>query len=132
MLDTRLREIINTGDENLIPYDRYGSPVPGMSWLPLSGERLNDQFECFLLRMDAGARSTPHEHTGFEEFLVVDGELVDCDGSSYRAGDFVRFSPGSRHSSHAPRGCTLLVMLRGRNRALGDDEIRADSNDQAQ
>jgi hypothetical protein len=23
-------------------------------------------------------------------------------------------------------------MLRGRNRALGDDEIRADSNDQAQ
>jgi anti-sigma factor ChrR (cupin superfamily) len=103
MLDTRLREIINTGDENLIPYDRYGSPVPGMSWLPLSGERLNDQFECFLLRMDAGARSTPHEHTGFEEFLVVDGELVDCDGSSYRAGDFVRFSPGSRHSSHAPR-----------------------------
>jgi anti-sigma factor ChrR (cupin superfamily) len=98
MLDTSLRQIINTGDGNFIPYDRYGTPVPGMSWLPLSGERLNDDFECFLLRMDAGARSKPHEHTGFEEFLVMDGELVDCDGSSYRAGDFVRFGPGSKHS----------------------------------
>ena len=124
MLDTSLRQIINTGDEKFLPYDRYGSPAPGMSWLPLGGERLNDEFECFLLRMDAGAQSQPHEHTGFEEFLVMDGELVDCDGSSYRAGDFVRFGPGSKHSSHTPQGCTLLVMLRGRNRALSEAELK--------
>jgi len=129
MLDTSLREIINTGGGNFIPYDRYGSPLAGMTWLPLSGERLNHQFECFLLRMDAGAQSKPHEHTGFEEFLVMEGELIDCDGSSYRAGDFVRFSPGSKHSSHTPGGCTLLVMLRGCNRALSADEIRAAGTD---
>jgi anti-sigma factor ChrR (cupin superfamily) len=125
MLDTSLRQVIATHEENFKPYDRYGEPVAGMSWLPLSGDRLNDQFECFLLRMTAGARSRPHEHTGFEEFLVMEGELVDCDGSSYRAGDFVRFSPGSKHSSHTPGGCTLLVMLRGRNRALGEDELES-------
>ena len=62
---------------------------------------------------------------GFEEFLVMEGELVDCDGSSFRAGDFVRFLPGSKHSSHTPDGCTLLVILRGNNRALGDAEISA-------
>ena len=119
MLDTNLREVIRTGADKFVPYDRYGSPVPGMSWLPLSGELMNGQFECFLLRMEPGARSTPHEHTGFEEFLVIEGELVDCDGSSYRSGDFVRFLPGSRHSSLSS-GCTLLVILRGANRPLTD------------
>jgi len=123
MLDTKLREIIATGSDRLLPYDRYGEPLPGMSWQPLSGEPLNGEFECFLLRMEAGARSKPHEHTGIEEFLVIDGELVDCEGSVYRRGDFVRFLPGSKHTSHTPGGCTILVMLRGNNRALGDDEI---------
>ena len=75
--------------------------------------------------MAAGARSKPHEHTGFEEFLVMDGELVDCDGRVYRSGDFVRLMPGSKHTSHTPDGCTILVMLRGNNRALDEEEIRS-------
>jgi len=123
MLDAALRHITVTGKDKFLPYDRYGEPLPGMSWLPLSGEPLNGGFECFLLRMEAGARSRPHEHTGFEEFLVMDGELIDCDGSSYRAGDFVRFAPGSKHHSHTPAGCTLLVMLRGNNRPLEEAEL---------
>ena len=123
MLDPKLREVIRTGSENFIPYDRYGEPLPGMSWLPLSGERANGRFECFLLRMEPGSRSKPHEHTGYEEFLVMDGDFVDHDGSRYVSGDFLRYAPGSRHSSHTPSGCTLLVMLRGNNRALTGDEI---------
>ena len=75
-----------------------------------------------MLRMDAGAQSKPHQHMGFEEFLVMEGELIDCDGKAYRRGDFVRFLPGSKHSSHTPDGCTLLVILRGNNRALSEDE----------
>ena len=123
MLDPDLRQIVSTATEKLRPYDRYGAPLTGMSWLPLSGEALNGEYECFLLRMDAGAESKPHEHTGHEEFLVLDGELVDCDGSRYRSGDFLRFAPGSKHYSHTPEGCTLLVILRGNNRALEADEI---------
>ena len=124
MLDTRLRQIINTGTDEFKPYDRYGDPIPGMSWIALSGELLNGEFECFLLRMEAGSQSRPHEHTGFEEFLVMEGELVDCDGSSYRSGDFVRLLPGSKHSSHTTNGCTLLVMLRGNNRPLSAEELQ--------
>ena len=123
MLDASLRQVIDTGDDQFKPYDRYGEPVAGMSWIPLSGELMNGSYECFLLRMQPGAKSKPHEHTGFEEFLVIDGELVDCDDQTFRTGDYVRFEPGSKHSSHSPEGCTLLVILRGNNRALRADEL---------
>ncbi len=123
MLDTNFREIIGTSTDNFLPYDRYGTAVADMHWLPLSGDLHNGEFECFMLRMDAGAVSKPHEHTGYEEFLVLDGVLVDCDGSEYRNGDFVRLLPGSKHTSHTPLGCLLLVILRGNNRALNEVEI---------
>ena len=123
MLDANLRQIVSTASDQFKPYDRYGDPVAGMSWIPLSGELQNGAFECFLLRMDAGAQSRPHEHTGGEEFYVLDGELVDCDGQSFQSGDYVRFEPGSKHCSHTPEGCTLLVILWGRNRPLRPDEL---------
>jgi anti-sigma factor ChrR (cupin superfamily) len=123
MLDASLRQIIATTSDQFKPYDRYGEPIAGMSWIPLSGELHNGAFECFLLRMDAGARSRPHEHTGGEEFYVLDGELIDCDGQSFHSGDYVRFDPGSKHSSQSPEGCTMLVILRGNNRPLRPDEL---------
>ena len=123
MLDPALRQILKTDPSEFRPYDRYGEPIPGLSWVPLSGELNNGEFECFLLRMAAGTGSRPHEHTGIEEFLMLDGELIDYDGTRFAAGDFVHFEPGSKHASHTPDGCTLLVMLRGRNRALDADEI---------
>ncbi len=123
MLDLQLRELPDTTDDAFRPYDRYGTPVAGMYWLPLSSET-NGNFECFLLRMDAGARSRPHEHIGHEEFLVLEGSLLDCDGREYQAGEYVHFKPGSKHSAIAPRGCKLLVILRGgNNRALSETEI---------
>ena len=123
MLDASLRQVISTASDRFKPYDRYGDPVAGMSWIPLSGETGNGSYECFQLRMDAGARSKPHEHTGHEEFLVVDGELTDCDGQVFNSGDYVRFLPGSKHSSSTADGCTLLVTLRGNNRPLRADEL---------
>jgi len=123
MLDASLRQIIATADGEFRPYDRYGAAIAGMSWIPLCGETGNGSYECFLLRMNAGASSKPHEHTGHEEFLVLDGELIDCDGQVFNSGDYVRFQPGSKHSSHSPNGCTLLVILRGNNRPLQPDEL---------
>ena len=84
---------------------------------------MNGSFECFLLRMDPGAQSKPHEHMGHEEFLVLEGELIDCDGQSFKNGDYVHFKPGSKHSSSTPEGCTMLVILRGNNRSLRPDEL---------
>ena len=123
MLDTSLRKIIDTRSEGFKPYDRYGASIAGMQWIPLSGELLNGEFECFMLQMEAGAVSKPHEHMGFEEFLMLDGELIDCDGTRYQAGDFVRLLPGSKHSSTTPNGCRMLVILRGNNRPLSEEEL---------
>ena len=102
-----------------VPYDRYGAPVPGLSWINIS---FDPETGCgsYLLRMEPGSGSLPHEHVDYEDFFVVDGELVDDDGTVFRAGDFVSFRPGTVHSSHAPRGCTIAVFLRAGNRLTDD------------
>ena len=118
LLDPAMRRVVSTADPDFRPYDRYGKLVPDLEWFPLSGETGNDEYECFLIRFKPGASSSPHEHTGTEEFLVLEGELEDPDGTVFKAGDFVSYQPGSRHYSVSPKGCVLLVNLRGRNRPL--------------
>jgi anti-sigma factor ChrR (cupin superfamily) len=62
------------------------------------------------MRMLPGAATLPHVHPGFEDFLILEGELVDSDGAVFKAGDFVSYRPGTRHSSCAPRGCLIAVF----------------------
>lgn len=120
--DTNLRTQHSTNQADFIPYNRYGTAIAGMSWLPLSGELLNDVYECFMLRMEPGTSTKAHEHMGHEEFLVLEGHLIDLDGAEYKTGDFVHFLPGSKHSSHSVDGCLLMVVLRGSNRPLSINE----------
>ena len=77
---------------------------------------------CYLIRFAPGTASTPHEHIGYEEFLVLDGTLTDCDGTVYRRNDFVSLKPGSKHVSVSDDGATLAVFIRGGFRALDENE----------
>lgn len=77
---------------------------------------------CYLIRFAPGTSSTPHEHVGYEEFLVLEGTLTDCDGTIYRRNDFVSLKPGSKHVSISDDGATLAVFIRGGFRPLGADE----------
>ncbi len=114
------RLVISAYDaEAFEPYDRYSQPVEGLSWVNVSWDAERSQ-GSFLLRFAPGAASLPHEHTGYEEFHVLEGELIDDDGTVFRAGDFVSFEPGSVHSSSSPGGCLLAVFMRGRNRLIGN------------
>ena len=112
------RKITNLDDIEFIPFDNYGTVVPGMSWHKISYNKENGGQGTYVLKMEPGAKSLPHEHMGFEEFLMLDGDLIDPDGKNFKKGDFVSFEPGSKHSSHTINGCLVLVFMRGVNQPL--------------
>ncbi|HUO71436.1 MAG TPA: cupin domain-containing protein [Solirubrobacteraceae bacterium] len=84
--------------------------------------QLDDSFApgsgFYIYKMEPGAVTTPHEHTCRENFLILEGELIDNDGYVYRPGDFVMLAEGSRHSSTAPDGCLIAVFVRTIERDL--------------
>ena len=115
------RLIANAKDAKFVPDMRYGAPVEGMTWCNVSYDS-ETGMGSFLLRMAPGTTSRPHEHMGIEEFFVVSGELVDCDGTVFRGGDFVSFGAGTKHWSTTKQGCDLVVFLRQPNRRLAAGE----------
>ena len=99
------------------PFDNYGEPIKGMSWHKISYEKEKGQ-GSYILKMDPGAKSIPHEHVSYEEFYMLDGELIDVDGKIFKKGDFISFEPGSKHSSFTEKGFLILVFMRSRNRTI--------------
>ena len=112
------RKITNLYNVKFVPFDNYGVVVPGMSWYKISYSKEKGGQGTYVLKMEPGAKSLPHEHTGFEEFLILDGELIDHDGKVFKKDDFISFEPGSKHSSHTINGCLVLVFMRGINQPL--------------
>ena len=66
----------------------------------------------YIYRMEPGASSSPHQHVGAEEFYIIEGELIDNDGTIYSAGDVVWLDAGTEHYSISPSGCTIVVFLK--------------------
>lgn len=62
-------------------------------------------------RMPAGMTTRAHRHNGLEQFLMIEGELVDNDGTIYRKGDLVLLKDGTEHSSYSPDGCLIAVYI---------------------
>ena len=112
------RKITNLFNVDFKPFDNYGEIVPGMSWHKISYDKQNGGYGTYILKMEPNAKSLHHVHTGYEEFLMLEGELTDLDGKIFKKGDFVTFEPGSTHSSHTKEGCLILVFMRGINKPL--------------
>ena len=112
------RTITNIYNVKFKPFDNYGTEVPGMSWYKISYNKENGGNGTYLLKMEPNAKSLVHMHTGFEEFLMLEGELTDPDNKVFKKGDFVTFEPGSTHSSFTKDGCLILVFMRGINKPL--------------
>jgi len=64
-------------------------------------------------RMPAGMTSRRHIHNGHEQFLILEGELIEDDGRVLRAGDLVFYRDGTEHHSYTPNGCLLAVHIAG-------------------
>ena len=102
------RRVATAGDA-FLPYDLEGPVQPEMSWLPVSYDKATGQ-GCYFMRMQPGTATLPHEHPGMEEFLILEGELIDGDGRIFRPGDFVSYEPGTRHHSSTETGCLIAVF----------------------
>ena len=111
------RKITNSLNVKFEPFDNYGVPIAGMSWHKISYNEKTGQ-GSYILKMEPGAKSLPHKHINYEEFLILDGELIDPDDKIFKKGEFITFEPGSSHSSYTKTGCLLLVFQRARNELL--------------
>jgi hypothetical protein len=63
-----------------------------------------------IVRYAAGSWFARHEHSGGEEFVVLDGVFQDETGD-FPAGSYVRNPPGTSHAPGSDDGCTILVKL---------------------
>ena len=111
------RKITNPLNVKFEPFDNYGAPIPGMSWHKISYNQKVGQ-GSYILKMEPSAKSLPHKHTNYEEFLVLDGQLIDPDNTIFKKGEFITFEPESSHSSCTKTGCLLLVFQRAKNEPL--------------
>ena len=82
-------------------------------WFNLSYDHTKGE-GSYLYKMEPNTKSKAHEHTGPEEFFILEGDLTDSDGYIYKKGDFVQLSSGSSHYSKTKNGCTSVVTHRGK------------------
>lgn len=70
-----------------------------------------------LFRLEPGARLPMHRHRGVEQTFVLEGSLVDDEGTC-TAGNFVWRQPSSVHSAHSPDGCLAIGVFQHPNEFL--------------
>lgn len=104
------RRVANIHDAEYIPFVSDG--IENGSVLQLNREKpLGTGFHIY--RMAPGETTEAHEHLSDEEFLMLEGEIVDHDGARYGPGDLVWLRKGTKHYSYSPNGCLIVVYLEG-------------------
>ncbi len=111
------RSVINVEEADWKTYSLQGRPQEDISWHNISWSDADDT-GFFLLKFKPGGESIAHEHLGFEEFIVLKGELIDHDGYVYRQGDCVSLSAGSRHFTRSEQETIVGVFVRGGFRTI--------------
>ena len=101
------RKIYRTADIAFDPYDFDGPLQDNMSYLKLDYDMETRQ-GAYLIRMEAGAETIAHVHRRREEYYIIEGDLVENDGTELGPGDYVVYEPGSYHNSRTVNGCLLL------------------------
>jgi anti-sigma factor ChrR (cupin superfamily) len=103
------RRAFNLHTASFREYAMEGPVQPEMSWLPISYDPETGQ-GCYAMRMQPGAVTIAHDHEGMEEFLILEGDLVDSDGTTFGPGDFVSYEAGTHHNSRTVGGCLIAVF----------------------
>lgn len=107
-IEARERRVANIRTADFEPWDAEGVAERGTSVLQLNPAQPRG-VGFYIYKMEPGSQSTPHRHGGAEEFVMIEGELIDNDGTVYRPGDVVWLAPGTEHTSHTRTGCLIAV-----------------------
>jgi len=111
------RKITKLNNLNFEPFNKYGETIKGWEWHKISFDEKTN-FGTYVSRLEPGTKPLPHIHTGYEDFLILEGELIDSDGTVFKKGDFISYSPNSNHSSYTKKGCLILTFMRGHNKRI--------------
>lgn len=111
------RLVANINTTVFKPFVIDGTEIPGQSFLQLD-ETFAEGTGFHIYRMAPDSSSQPHEHSCHEQFLVLEGEVIDNDGHVYKPGDFVLLKQGTQHSSRTATGATLAVFIRSAETSL--------------
>ena len=101
------RSIVSVYATSFEPYDLEGPVQEDMS-VPTVSYRTETRRGVDVMRMEPGAETIPHVHAGMEEFLILEGELIESDGTVLKKGDLASYRPGTRHNSRTETGCLLV------------------------
>ena len=103
------RRMLNSYQSPFEPYDLEGPLQKNMSLHRLT---LDDATGVggYVIRMEPGAETIWHEHKMCENYLILEGDLIEADGRVLKPGDFVSYRPGTRHNSRTEGGCLLIGL----------------------
>ena len=102
-----LRRIIHTKQEEYQPYDFAGPTIDGIYQLDLTLDKSTGQ-GAYMIKMAAGTETTPHVHNMREQYLIIEGDVVESDGTTYGPGDYIIYESGSEHSTRTINGCVII------------------------
>jgi anti-sigma factor ChrR (cupin superfamily) len=104
-MDLSQRVVINTNEQ-----DWQQSPMQGVWRKPLAREDMERGQATSIVRYEAGASFSEHNHPLGEEILVLEGMFSDQTGD-YHAGTYFRNPEGFIHAPFSQKGCVVLVKL---------------------
>jgi quercetin dioxygenase-like cupin family protein len=106
------RKIANIHEAAFTPFVYPDGMALGDDILQLdSTTPLGEGFHVY--RMPPGMTTRRHIHNGHEQFLILEGELIEDDGTVLKPGDMVFYRNGTEHHSTTPNGCLLAVHIAG-------------------
>ena len=111
-IDPKDRKIVNIHEATYQPVNYPDGVMMGDTILQLDDEK--EQCVGFhIYRMPPGMTTRGHRHNGHEQFLILEGELHESDGTIFRVGDLVFYRGGTEHNSFTPNGCLVAVHITG-------------------
>ncbi len=109
-VDPADRRVSNIYEAEFQPFVYPDGQALGDGILQLNEEKeLGTGFHVY--RMPAGMTTRGHRHNGDEQFLILEGELIENDGTIFKKGDLVWLRDGTEHHSYTPKGCLLAVHI---------------------